>query len=231
MNIFQKIAYSSTPTKVAWGICTGLVAITLAVGVINGVKIANNISKKSELESSYASLQNTYNSKLLEVSGNSESSVVDAELYSASNAGDIVAIWQHTLSTGAELSVEETVNVEQMMQGHMDRWLPIDNVEYQFLSDVNFSETTFPVVWSARTSDGTLLAYINATYNAQDNTFDDIHVNRTVFYDEVVNTTIAVETTPVVTIAPETSEASDETVETSDIVESQVYETSEVDNG
>ena len=196
MNIFQKISYSPTTTKIAYGVCAGCIVIAIGLGVGFGIKIANNVQKSHELETQLASLTAQYNEKQLafQTNNNGKANVVQANLNSAQQAGYTVALYQTNKSMDKELSQEDFIQINEMLKEKTEPWLAMKNVTYTCITSTGFSENQFTVVWKAEQGE-TLLAYITATYAVDTNTFDDVCVYKTLAHDDIVNGTNYVEPT------------------------------------
>ena len=190
MNIFQKISYSPTTTKIAYGVCAGCILIAIGLGVGVGIKIANNVQKSHELETQLASLTAQYNEKQLafQTNNNGKANVVQANLNSAQQAGYTVALYQTNMSADKTISEADMVAIRTLLRDKTYPWLDLKNVTYTCITSAGFGDSSFVVVWSAE-QDGKLLAYITATYFVETNDFADISVNRTINYDDIINGT------------------------------------------
>ena len=234
MNVFQRIAGSPAPTKVAYGFCAGVVTISLAVIGISAAKNISTMNDTSAKESSLASLQVEYNNSLvdLQTADSVGTNIVQAELFDPSVNAERITLYENTIAHGQVLSDAEMVSLNTIMSGKTYAWLDTSDVTYEFVTDLGFTESSFVTVWSAVDSNGKILAYITAEYDSTTDTFDDFRVYRTLNYvpgsDEVTEPTYNPYTsgsTPVSPVEPTIPIYADETTES--VTEETVVETIE----
>lgn len=167
--------------------CIALLAVAGLFAVMKVTGQATYDQKRAANEASIEELQ-----KQLDSIKDPEVTVeeVEAQVYSAGDAGSRVADFQNlyrTSGTDSESTKTIAENMDRYLDDSSNIWripwyserVSLQGVKWQFETTYSFTEKSIPVLWTCKDEDGRLLAYATADYVGETKKFTNVDVCKT----------------------------------------------------